>query len=88
MQENVGTTVSLYVVKTGNGGYFAGFDPSLGSARFVSDPRQGKKFTNKYDIRLRPDETLVELSVDLAQVDVKISDPFRPHRRQKPAPTK
>jgi len=79
MQDN--TAVSLYVVKSGNGNYFAGFDAAKGQANFVDDPRAGKKFTNKFDIKLRPDEMLVELVVDLTTVPVKVSEPFRPHRR-------
>ena len=85
-QENTNAIVSLYVVKSVNGTYFAGFDSGLGRANFVTNPCEGKKFTNKYDIKLRPEETLVELSVDLSKVDVKVSEPFRPHRRiSKPA---
>ena len=80
MQDNT-TTVSLYVVKSVNGNYFAGFDASKGQANFVDDPKAAKRFSNKYDIKLRPDEMLVELTVDLAKCDVKISEPFRPHRR-------
>jgi aconitase A len=80
MNEN-NATVSLYVVKSANGSYFAGFDAAKGQANFVTDPREGKKFTNKYDIKLRPEETLVELAIDLSKVEVKISEPFRPHRR-------
>jgi hypothetical protein len=81
MQERNGTTVALYAVKGGDGSYFAGFDPDKGKASFVVDPREGKLFSNKYDIRLRPDETIVELTVDLSSANVKISEPFRPHRR-------
>jgi aconitase A len=83
MQES-NTTVSLYVVKGVNGSYFAGFDTSKGQANFVEDPKAAKKFTNKHDIKLRPDEHLVELAIDLAVVAVKISEPFRPQRRVKP----
>lgn len=83
MQETNSATVSLYVVKSGNGQYFAGFDVDRCRATFVDDPRFGKKFTNKYDIKLRPDETLVELLVDLTATNVKVSEPFRPHRRTK-----
>ncbi len=89
MNEN-NATVSLYVVKSANGSYFAGFDATKGQANFVTDPREAKKFTNKYDIKLRPEETLVEISVNLlTTTDLKISEPFRPHRRvQKPQVTK
>lgn len=73
--------VSLYVVKNGNGGFFAGFNSAENKASFVSDPLSAKKFTNKYDVKLRPDEALVELTVDLSKVNVAISEPFRPHRR-------
>lgn len=82
MQEDLDTAVSLYVVKNGNGSYFAGFDADKGRANFVTDPRGAKKFTNKYDVKLRPEEMLVELVVDLSKSDVKISEPFRPFRRK------
>ena len=81
MQENTNAIVALYVVKGADGSYFAGYDSEKSRANFVTDPREGKKFTNKYDIKLRPEETLVELTVDLSKVDVKVSEPFRPHRR-------
>ena len=81
MQEQIDTKVSLYVVKSSDGKYFAGFDADKGRASFVTDPRGAKKFTNKYDIKLRPEEALVELIVDLSKSAVDISEPFRPHRR-------
>ncbi len=73
--------VSLYVVKN-PAGYLAGFNSAEGKANFVEDPLKAKKFSNKYDIKLRPDETVVELQVDLSSANVKISEPFRPHRRK------
>lgn len=73
--------VSLYVVKGANGNFFAGFDSAQNKATFVSEPINAKKFTNKYDIKLRPEETLVELTVDLSKVQVGVSEPFRPTRR-------
>lgn len=82
MQDKSMTTVSLYVVKGADGNYFAGFDSSQGKSVFVSDLLAAKKFTNKHDIKLRPDENLVEISVDLSKVNVQISEPFRPQRRQ------
>ena len=86
MHEISPSVVSLYVVKGANGLYFAGFDSTKGQANFVSTAIEGKKFSNKYDIKLRPEESLVELLVDLSQVAVKVSEPFRPHRRSsKPA---
>lgn len=83
MQEQIATTVaSLYVVRVGDNSYFAGYDANQGKSVFVTTPHAAKKFTNKYDIKLRPDETLVELKVDLAKVNVEVSEPFRPHRRK------
>ena len=75
-------TVSLYVVKGADGSYFAGFDAEKGKANFVSDPLSAKKFSNKYDIKIRPEETIVELKIDLSQSKVAVSEPFRPHRRK------
>lgn len=74
--------VSLYVVKTAEDTYFGGFNADEQKASFVSNPLAAKKFTNKYDIKLRPEETLLELRIDLASVEVSISDPFRPQRRK------
>ena len=79
------TVVSLYVVKNGVGTYFAGYDAIKKQATTVSDPLQAKKFTNKYDIKIRPDEMIVELTVDLAKSAVGISEPFRPQRRARHA---
>ena len=77
------TVVSLYVVKNKNGSYFAGFDTVLGKPAFVTSALGAKKFSNKHDIKLRPDEMLVELKIDLSKSDVKISEPFRPVRKVK-----
>ncbi len=88
MQENTNAAVvSLYVVKTADGKYFAGFDPTKGKANFVEDARFSKKFTNKFDIKLRPDESLVELKIDLTAVHIDMSEPFRPPRRTKDTPS-
>ena len=82
MSEELNYVVSLYVVKSPDGQYFAGFDVERGKANFVTDPKAAKKFTNKYDIKLRPEEQLVELKVDLRQSSVEVSEPFRPMRRK------
>jgi hypothetical protein len=79
---NDASVVSLYVVVNSSGKYFAGFDSSKGMANFIDSPKLAKKFTNKYDIKLRPDEQLVELRVDLAVTAVSMSEPFRPSRRK------
>jgi len=72
------TKVSLYVILAQNGNYFAGFDSEKGVSKFVTNPQEAKKFTNKFDIKLRPEEMLVEIIVDLGNVPLIISDPFRP----------
>lgn len=76
--------VALYVVKNADGQYFAGYDTTKKQAAFADDPIYAKKFTNKYDIKLRPSESIVELSVDLTKSSIIISEPFRPQRRVKP----
>lgn len=74
------TLVSLYVIKVSEDSYFGGFNSEKGVANFVSDPILAKKFTNKKDIRLRPHETVIELTVDLTKSSFTISEPFRPRR--------
>lgn len=83
MSNEVSTVVSLYIVKKPSGEFLGGFDADIGKPVLVTNPLLAKKFSNKYDIKLRPDELVVELTVDLAHSDVNISDPFRPHRRVK-----
>lgn len=80
--ENNSAVVALYVIKNGDGQFFAGYDSSKQQANLVDNPIHAKKFTNKYDIKLRPNESMVELSIDLEQVAVNISEPFRPQRRK------
>ncbi len=76
--------VSLYVVRSANQQYFGGYDSQSKKAVFVDSPLHAKKFTNKYDVKLRPEETLVEISVDLAQSHHVISAPFRPQLKKRP----
>lgn len=78
--------VSLYVVQCVNGLYLAGFNAEQQRAVFVDDPLFAKKFSNKNDIKLRPEELVVELTVDLESTDVSISEPFRPFRKKRPVP--
>jgi hypothetical protein len=83
MQQN-NNVISLYIVKREDGNYFAGYDANKKVAMTVSSPLEAKKFTNKYDIKLRPNEKLVEMSWDLSKVAefAKLSEPFRPHRKK------
>jgi hypothetical protein len=63
--------------------YFGGFNPEKGKAEMVESPFDAKLFSNKTDIKLRPTEKLVELSVVLTSDNTSISEPFRPRRREK-----
>lgn len=83
MSTSGSSVVSLYVIKTADGNYFGGFDPSKDRAVYVDDALCAKKFTNKYDVKLRPDEFMVEITVDLKSAKAKLSEPFRAPRRVK-----
>lgn len=72
---------NFYAVQNSTGLFFAGFDSEQGKADFVDNPLDAKLFTNKYEIKLRPDEKLIEYSIDLSKTNVKLSEPFRPKRR-------
>lgn len=76
-------TTSLYaVLNTTKQLYYAGFNTEKQVAEFSDCPATAKLFTNKYDIKLRPDELLVEIQVDLSAVPIVVSKPFRPARRK------
>lgn len=72
---------NFYAIQSPDGTFFAGFDPKEGKADFVENPLDAKLFNNKYDIKLRPQESIVEFSVDLSKDNVRLSEPFRPKRR-------
>ena len=74
-------TVKLYAVQVDETHYFAGFNPEQGAASLVDDPLKAKLFSNKYEIKLRPNEKLVELGVQLTLQNTSVSAPFRPKRR-------
>lgn len=73
----------LYAVKTANDMYFAGFNAEKGVAIFTADPFKAKLFSNKNDIRLRPQETIVPLTVTINSSTTQIGTPFRPSRPQR-----
>lgn len=75
------TQHSFYVVVNDDGKYFAGFNPTMKTAQHVTSPLAAKLFTNKYEVKLRPNERLVEIKVDFSSIDTEISAPFRPRRR-------
>jgi hypothetical protein len=84
--EHTNAVQRFYAVQVAENQFFAGFNPELGKAEIVDSPFKAKLFTNKYEIKLRPAETLVELTVELNLQNTELSNPFRPKRRTvKPA---
>ena len=73
---------NFYAIQTSDGKFFAGFNTDEGKADFVENPLDAKLFSNKYEIKLRPQERLVEFSIDLSKENIKLSEPFRPKKRQ------
>ena len=80
---NEAFTHSFYVVRGADNKYFAGFNPAEQKASQVDDPCMAKWFSNRFEIPLRPNETLVEVKVDPKKGVVSISEPFRPRKRTK-----
>ena len=84
IENNEAFTPSFYaVLNTDSGEYFAGFNPEENRAESVTDPLDAKLFSNKHDIKLRPNEQLVEIEVDLTPANTRVSDPCRPRRRER-----
>ena len=85
MNQNTATieafTHSFYAVKGADNKYFAGFNPAENKASLVDSPETAKWFSNRFEIRLRPNEMLVEIKVDPKKGVVSISEPFRPRKR-------
>jgi hypothetical protein len=71
--------LSLYVILNNDTGlYFAGYDAQAQAPKYVDDILRAKMHSNKYEIRLRPNEGLVELTIELDQsLNYKVSSPFR-----------
>lgn len=77
-------THSFYAVKGADGKFFAGFNAQEGKPSHVDGPLRAKWFSNRFEIPLRPTETLVEIKVDPEAGVVSVSEPFRPRKRTKP----
>jgi hypothetical protein len=75
-------THSLYAVLNENDTYFAGFNVEKGAADFVESPLEAKLFGNKHEIKLRPNEHVVEITFTLTEENSDVSEPFRPRRRE------
>lgn len=76
-------THSFYAVKGADGKFFAGFNAIEKKPAHVDTPMTAKWFSNRFEIPLRPTETLVEIKVDPNQGVVSVSEPFRPRKRTK-----
>lgn len=73
----------LYAVKTEDGRFLKGFNPAIQARVLVEDVLEAKMFTNKYEVKLRPNESIVELTVTLSPSNTVASEAFRPRLRQK-----
>lgn len=82
-QEKSSAMVALYVVyREDLNKYYAGFSADTNTAEFVSLAKDAKKFSNKFDIKLRPNEQLCTLYIDLDKAPFEVSKPFRPARKK------
>lgn len=71
----------FYAVKTSDDKFFAGFNVESNSPNIVSDIKSAKLFSNKFDIKLRPNESIVDVTITLTDSNISISKPFRPRRK-------
>lgn len=71
------------VLNQDTGEYFAGFNPEAGKAETSKSPLGAKLFSNKHDVKLRPNEALVEITAQLNDTNSSVSESFRPRRREK-----
>ena len=72
---------SFYIVMNEDELYFKGYNTELGKAEFVENPYAAKMFMGKPDIKLRPNESIVEVVVNISDLNASLSAPFRPRRR-------
>jgi hypothetical protein len=72
---------SFYIVVNDEGLYFAGFNVEQNKADFVVNPFAAKMFMGKPEIKLRPNEQIVEVFVNISSDNATLSEPFRPRRR-------
>lgn len=74
--------ITLYAtIRKSDGLYFAGFDRELQEPRMTSDINQAKLVSNKFTVRLRPDEEMVEVKVHATEANSSVSRPFIPKPR-------
>lgn len=74
--------VLLYAtVRVEDGMYFAGFDRELQEPRMTDDVNKAKLTSNKFSIRLRDGEELVEVKIHVTDENSIVSRPFIPRAR-------
>lgn len=71
----------FYAVKTPSEKYFGGFNTETNTPNLVNDVKLAKLFSNKFDIKLRPGEQIVDITITLRDSNISISKPFRPRRK-------
>lgn len=70
----------LYAIQRHDGTFYAGYDPASGPLT-VTNAGSAKLYTNKNNVKLRPTEYLVELTIPIQLARITVSQPFRPKRR-------
>lgn len=78
---NAKPSIALFAVVRDDGSYFAGFDPAARQSASSATVFGAKLFTDKFSIRLQPDERIVEVRITMDESNVTLSNPFRPRRR-------
>lgn len=73
----------FYVVIGHDDKYFAKFNVEDNKAEWTDNPLMAKMFSNKYEIKLRPQERLVEIEVQMSSSNTSLSEPFRLKKRQR-----
>lgn len=71
----------FYAVKTASEKFFAGFNTQTNTPNLVDDVKSAKLFSNKFDIKLRPGEYIVDVTIKLRDSNISVSKPFRPRRK-------
>lgn len=77
-------TQHFYVVIGPDEKFFAKYNVEENRSEWVDNPLNAKMFSNKYEVKLRPQERLVEVEVKLSSSNTNLSEPFRLKKRTKP----
>lgn len=81
-------TITLYAIRLPHDVdgtfYYAGFDREKEVRLVTENPLKAKLYSNMNDIKLRPNEKLVAVTIELSDANVlDISDEFRPVHKRK-----